>query len=220
MKKHLSGIIPIALMLGSAALVLGTMTVHADDLTTANADIKDHGFYVSGDVGVSLASDLTSDLDDGEFTSLNAGVRADLTVGYAFKLSDHFLLAPELEAGVTYNSFGTGQDDGTPTSGGGDIVQVPILVNGVLTYKINERWSVYGGVGLGIAYTDVSTSNDNQLILLQGSDGGLAVDAKLGVQYRLGPGELGLGYKYMENAPLFLKTISNHTIEASYTIYF
>jgi opacity protein-like surface antigen len=220
MKNYLSGITQTALVLGSAGLVFGATTSHADDLTTAQSNYKDHGFYLGGDVGVNIASDLVSSFDSGQFTTLNTGVRADLTVGYAFKLGDHFLLAPEFEVGVAYNTFGTGQSDGQPTSGGGDIVQVPMLINGVLTYKINDRWSVYGGIGLGLAYMDVSVSNPNQFDLLQGEEGGLAIDAKLGVQCRLGPGELGLGYEYMENGNFDIETINNHTIEASYTIHF
>jgi opacity protein-like surface antigen len=220
MKKYLSGITQTTLVIGSASLVFGAAMVHADDLMTAQSDYKDHGFYLGGDVGVNIASDLVDSWDTGEFTTLNTGVRADLTVGYAFKLSDHFLLAPEFEVGVAYNSFGTGQADGQPTSGGGDVVQVPLLINGVLTYKINDRWSVYGGVGLGMSYTDVSVSDNSPLSTVAGDGGGITLDAKLGVQYKLGPGELGLGYEYMENAAIYLETINNHTVEASYTIHF
>ncbi|HTR40772.1 MAG TPA: outer membrane beta-barrel protein [Pseudomonadales bacterium] len=220
MKKYLPGITQAALVLGSAGLVFGATVVHADDFTTAQSDYKDHGFYVGGDVGVNIPSKLINDWDTSQSTTLNAGPRVDLTVGYAFKLSDHFLLAPEFEVGVAYNTFGNGDSNGQPTSGGGNIVQVPVLINGVLTYKVNDRWSVYGGVGLGMSYMDVSVSDNSPLTTVAGDGGGIAVDAKLGVQFRLGPGELGLGYEYMENGNFNISTINNHTIEASYTIHF
>lgn len=218
MKKYLPGITQ-ALVLGSASLIFGAITVQADDLTTASTNDKDKGFYVGGDVGVNFADKLVSDFLIQGSVSLNPGVRGDIFAGYAFPLSDHLTLAPELEVGAIYNSFGDGTVNGENTSGGGDVVQVPVLANVILNWHFNSRLSAYGGVGLGMEYFDVSTS-DNSTSSLSGSEGDVAWQAEIGVKYRLGPGDLGLGYKYLGYSPLFYDTMANHTIEASYTIHF
>lgn len=211
MKTYLSEITQTALILGSAGFVLGATTVHADD--------KDRGFYLGGDVGVNWANHLESNLTSST-VALNAGVRGDIFVGYAFGLCDHLTLAPELEVGAIYNSFGDGSSGGQTTSGGGDLVQVPVLANAVLTYKFAQRFSIYGGFGVGVQYSDVSVSGNSPIFDLGGNEGGVCWQAKVGVQCRVGPGDLGLGYKYLGYSAIFYNNLNNNTIEASYTIHF
>jgi opacity protein-like surface antigen len=207
MKKCFS----LALALGLAVLVSGATVVHAQD--------NDHGFYVRGDAGVNLATRLNSSLAP-ESVSMNPGVRGDLAIGYAIGLGRHFALAPEFELGAIYNSFGNGSVDGQNTSGGGDLVQVPFLVNAVLTYKFDSRWSIYGGFGLGAEYSDVSVSSGSPFLSLPGREGGLAWQLMAGIQYRLGPGELGLAYQNLGYGAIFYNSLYNNTIAASYTTHF
>ncbi len=204
MKKYLLGVL-------STALVLGTTIVRADDI--------DHGFYLGADVGPNFADNLVPNFVTSGSISLNAGVRGDVYAGYAFGLTDHLSLAPELEVGALYNSFGNGTLNGQNTSGGGDLVQVPILANVILNWHFNPRLSVYGGVGVGAEYFDVSTS-DSGTSGVAGTEGDVAWQAELGVKCKLGPGDIGLGYKYLGCSPLFYNTMANHTVEASYTIHF
>jgi opacity protein-like surface antigen len=212
MKKHLFRIMPTVLVLGSAVLIPGA--------TTARAEDKDQGFYLGADAGVNLADDLVSDFGSSASVSLNPGIRGDFFAGYAFGLSDHLTLAPELELGAIYNSFGNGSASGQNTSGGGDLVQVPLMVNAVLSYKFSPRWSTYGGVGVGAEYFDVSVSDGSSLSGLAGSEGDVAWQVMIGIQCKLGPGDLGLGYKYLGCSALFFNNIGNNTISASYTIHF
>jgi opacity protein-like surface antigen len=209
MKKYLPGITQTALVPGLAALVFGAVTVHA----------QEKGFYLGADVGPNFADKLVPNFVTSGSISLNTGVRGDVYLGYAFGLCDHLTLAPELEVGAIYNSFGNGTVNGENTSGGGDLVQVPILANVILNWNFTSRFSAYGGVGVGAEYFDVSTS-DSSTSGVAGTEGDVAWQAELGVKYKLGPGDLGLGYKYLGCSPLFYNTMANHTVEASYTIHF
>lgn len=243
MKKYFSGTAFKAAVIGSAGLVLGTTAVRAQEMTGATPVqpqeatptdmtpiyVSEHGFYIGANVGVNWASDLvdTFNLFGTEGTtqvSLNPGVSGYLSMGYSFRLTKHLSIAPELEAGAMYNTFGNGQGGfgGTEvnTSGGGNIVQVPVLGNVVLTYNFNSRLSIYGGIGVGVMYTDVSISN-SALTDLEGDFGSPAFEAKCGVKCKLGPGDLGVGYKFVENIGGFFEdSINNNSVEASYTIHF
>ena len=99
-------------------------------------------------------------------------------------------------------------------------MQVPLLINLVLSYQINPRWSVYGGFGVGVEYSEASVNNSNGSLAFTDDQGGLAVQVKAGIQYRLGPGELGLSYEYLNYAAIFYNNVNNNNIAASYTIHF
>ena len=212
MKIPSSVVTRIALTLASASLLLGAAAAHAGD----------NGFYVGADAGVNIPDGNLSAIFLGNgSTSLNPGARVDLLTGYAFGLCDKFSLGPELEVGYLYNSFDKGSANGHNASGGGDVNQVPFLVNGVLSYHINHDWSVYVGAGAGIEYLDVTVSSGSPLTDLATKQGGVIFDAKLGVQYHLGPGDLGLSYQYLGvNPGVFYQNFGNHTIMASYTLHF
>jgi opacity protein-like surface antigen len=251
MKKYFSGVTLAALAISSAGLAAGTTAVHAQEMTgtTQASDaapmqaqeatptdmtpvyISQHGFYVGAAVGVNFASSLNNTGQDfgtseDESVNLNPGMSAFVSAGYSFRLSHHLSLATELEVGVMYNSFGngTGRDgSGNPvsTSGGGDVIQAPLMVNMILNYRITPRWSVYGGFGIGAMYTDVSTSNA-ALSLLEVEFGSPSFELRAGVQCRLGPGDLGVGYKYVQDTGAFfaVNPINNSVVEASYTVHF
>ncbi|HSY42983.1 MAG TPA: outer membrane beta-barrel protein [Candidatus Acidoferrum sp.] len=215
MKINSSVVTRTALTLVSASLLLGA----------AGARAGDNGFYVSADAGVAVPDgDLTADLLGNSTvgsTSLNAGARVDLLMGYAFGLSDKFSLGPELEVGYVYNSFDKGSSNGRSASGGGDVNQVPVLANVVLNYHITPRLSTYVGAGPGIEYLNVNVSNGSPLSIMASKEGSLAFDAKIGIQYQLGPGDLGLSYQYLGVAPvLTYANFGEHCITASYTLHF
>jgi opacity protein-like surface antigen len=210
MKIPSSVVMRTALVLVSASLLLAAASVRAG------------GFYLGADAGVSVPDgDLVAIFNGNGRTSLNTGARVDLLTGYAFRLCDRFSLGPELEVGYLYNSFDKGSSGGQNASGGGDVNQVPILANVVLSYHITPAWSVYAGAGAGLEYLNVSVSSSSPLSDLETKQGGVAFDAKLGVQYHLGPGDLGLSYQYLGiNPGFFYQNFGNHTIMASFTFHF
>jgi hypothetical protein len=211
MKKYSSMVSRTALCLAATGLLLSAASVRAG------------GFYVGADAGVNLPDGRLSGDNvfvDGS-TSLNAGARIDLFTGYAFRLCDRFSLGPELEAGYLYNSFDKGSNGGQNVSGGGTVNQVPILANFVLNYRICPKWSVYAGAGAGLEYLNVTVDSGSPLSDLATKQGGVIFDAKLGVQYRLGPGDLGVGYQYLGVDPgVFYQNFGTHTISVSYTLHF
>src|SRR5262249_1464232 len=113
MKKNFPGNILKAVVISSASLAAGTMTVYAQEMTPAqeaapnhtqdstaihDGDVtplsyKDSGFYLSADVGVNFASQLQGEafgISDGVNVSLEPGVAGYLSMGYDCKLSKHF----------------------------------------------------------------------------------------------------------------------------------
>ncbi|HEX3624103.1 MAG TPA: outer membrane beta-barrel protein [Verrucomicrobiae bacterium] len=207
MKKHSPRVSPknVVLMLASVStLFIGTVTVRAWDT----------GFYLGADAGVNIASELIDyDLFNvaQDTTKFNAGPRIDLYTGYAFRLCDHLSLAPELETGILYNSF-KGSD--------GNLKQVPVLVNLVLDTPITDKLNAYAGIGLGIAYFDVSVPGDSPKADMATQAGALAWHVKAGIQYKLGRGDLGLSYQYLETGTFSYNNVHNNSILASYTIHF
>jgi len=181
----------MAFVLGSAGLVLGAAPLLADDAS-------DGGLYLSTDAGVNLAN-----LSVGSASvSLDTGYRIDLAAGYGIKLSDQFTLAPELEVGFLGNSIV-----------GFDFYQVPVLGKGILSYKINDAFSVYAGGGAG--YESLITSWYGLL----GDTENVAWQVEGGLKYKFGRSELGLGYKYLDFKPAGFE-LSNNSILLSYTLHF
>jgi opacity protein-like surface antigen len=180
----------IALVLGSAGLVLGAPALRA-------ADSGNGGPFIGGDAGVNLIT--LSGVSGSHKPSIDPGLRTDLEAGYAFPLSDQFTLAPELEVGFLYNSYT-----------GGDLYQVPVLGNLIVSYKVDSDWTLYAGGGAGSEYADASTGN---------SKDDFAWQVEGGVKYKLGSGDLGLGYKYLDFAPSGAK-FGNSAILLSYTFHF
>ncbi len=239
MKKYFSGFPLKTVVIGSASLILGSTAVYAQEMTGSTQAqeatptdmtpiyVSEQGWYIGADVGVNWASKLVDTLDlfgSASQVELNPGVSGFLSTGYSFRLNKHLSIAPELEVGVMYNTFGSGTGDlgGTmvSTTGGGNIFQVPVLGNVVLTYNFTPRLSIYGGIGVGIMYTDVYVSNAT-LEDLNGTFGSPSFEAKFGVKCKLGPGDLGVGYKLVENfGAAFEDTINNNIVEGSYTIHF
>jgi hypothetical protein len=214
MKIHSSATTRTALTLASASLLLGA----------ASARAGDNGFYIGADAGVAVPDgDISGNFfgsSDGS-ASLNPGARVDFLAGYAFGLSDKWSLGPEVEVGYVYNSFDTASYNGKSASGGGDVYQVPALVNGILTYHITPQLSAYVGAGAGIEYLDITVPSSSPASGLATKQGGVAFDAKIGVQYQLGPGDLGLSYQYLGVDPgIFYSNFGSHCIMASYTLHF
>jgi outer membrane autotransporter protein len=204
-----------ALTLASVSLLFGAAAARAGD----------SGFYLGADAGVAVADGHITSLDlsgnTTAYASLKAGGRVDLFAGYAFRLSDKWSLGPEVEVGYVYNSFDKASYSGQGTSGAGDVNQVPVLANGILTYHFTPKLSAYVGAGVGLEYLHIVVPSDSTVSNLATKQGGIDCDAKLGVQYQLGPGDLGLSYQYLGVFPgFYYKSFGSHCIAASYTFHF
>ncbi|MGC3960697.1 MAG: porin family protein [Verrucomicrobiota bacterium] len=117
-------------------------------------------FYVQGDVGGSIASDVDLKAFFGEPIAANAqisldpGARFGVRGGYG--LTDW--LAAEAETGLTINRIDTISTPGVADSTG-SILNVPLLFNLRLQVPEKNRLAPYAGAGLGFANT-ILTGDD------------------------------------------------------------
>jgi len=192
MKSNSHFAVRATLMLGSAGLLLAARPLLAEDAGST-------GFYIGADGGVNLAN-LSG---EGVSIPLDTGYRVDFTTGYGLKLSDKWILAPEMEVGFLYNS----------QSSLLDYYQIPVLAKAVLTCKFNDAWSIYGGGGAGYELLDQSELG------LDNTVEDLAWQVEAGLKYSFGRSDLGLGYKHLEFAGSGLN-VSNDSIMLSYTLHF
>jgi hypothetical protein len=192
----------IVLSVSSACLALGSASLFAGDGSNG-------GFYMNTDAGVNMIGNLSGNVFGNQASvSFDPGVRADIAAGYAIKLNDQFSIAPEFELGITYNSVNASYNG---NSGSGDFIQVPLLANAVLNWHITSDWTAYAGGGGGYDYWVVSGGNG------VGSSGDMAWQIEAGIKYKVGSGDLGLGYKYLD---IPSQSLANNAIMLSYTFHF
>jgi opacity protein-like surface antigen len=186
------------------------------------------GFYMAADAGVNLASDMTISprkiiggpvpvYIPGLAIPMSTGSRVDISSGYAFKLSDQFTLAPEVEAGFIYNQFS--DFDGL---GSHCYMQVPLMANVVLNWHFAPGWAVYAGGGAGSDYSWVNNIVIGGASLGKRAEGefDFAWQGMAGIRYAFGSSEVGLGYKYLAVQPFGFETMGNNAIFLSYTFHF
>lgn len=199
-------------LIASACLLVGATSLYAGDASSG-------GFYMNTDVGLNLMDNLKS----GPVSiSMDPGVRWDISMGYAFKISDQLTLGPEFETGVLYNSMDKASVGPLSASLSGDYVQVPLLANLVLNWNFSHDWVAYAGFGGGadVSLLDVSSVRNVAINQISSETDG-AWQAEAGIRYKIGGSSaLGLGYKYLAFTPSGLTTVGNNSIMASYTINF
>jgi opacity protein-like surface antigen len=194
------------------------------------------GAYMSTDAGVNLLSDfrpsgstasaVASDFGlTGLKLSFSPGVRWDISAGYAFKLGDNVTLAAELETGIIYNSFDKASaksgDSTITASVNGELLQVPLMVNGILNWQFASNWIIYAGGGVGADFSFTSTDNNASRIGdTFGSETDFGWQGMGGIKYHFGFSDIGIGYKYLGFTPSGAKTLSNNDILASYALHF
>jgi opacity protein-like surface antigen len=150
-------------------------------------------FYVTADAGGIFQQD--ANFRENGFTetaAFNAGVRADLAVGY--NLNEN--LALEIEPGFMWNSVDTLDGYSLRSGESIDLYSVPILVNVVYRIQTGTRWTPYVGAGIG---ANVGTF-EGKLPGLDVSDttASFAFQGKAGVRYALTENtSVGLAYKFL-----------------------
>jgi opacity protein-like surface antigen len=157
---------------------------------TTSAQAADKGMYVSGNLGLSLVSDL--DLNVTGFptfatTSLDPGFRIGGALGYDFG-------AFRAEGEIAY--FLNDMDEGTsvflPASSpaDGDVSVLSFMANGYYDFHISNSSLVpYVGVGLGFANIDVDVTHPSisSLALADDNDTVFAYQFMAGLGYNISP---------------------------------
>lgn len=207
----------IALLLGSASLALGATSLLAEDASSAGMVVPPpglrQGLYLATDAGVNLAGNLT--VPSGSI-SLSPGVRWDMIMGYAIKLSDNVTLSPEVEFGIIYNGLNTASAGHRSASASGSFFQVPLMANAVVNWQFSPRWVLYGGGGAGLDYSSLDVTG----VGWSNGESDFAWQGMAGIKYAFANSEVGLGYKYLAVQPSGLRTIGNNMILLSYTMHF
>ncbi len=212
MKKYFCKATRGALALSSVGLIASAVTLHAGDNIS--------GFYVGADAGINFESDLTYTGSGIPYQlSVQTGVRADATVGYAIKLTDHLTIGPEVEGGVIYNTINQLSSGIGNFSGTGSITQIPVMGNAVLKWHFCRHWIAYGGAGAGYDYNTLEF-NSAPYFNEKNNESDFAWQVMGGVKYKLGRNELGVGYTYFAYTPSGFKSVGNNTIFVSYTFDF
>jgi opacity protein-like surface antigen len=151
------------------------------------------------------------DFEDGYLVSLGLGQRfgeSDTGLGFALEL----------------DAVWTDQDTDTNPAIR-DVTVIAGLINGLLDFRINDQFTLYGGAGIGPAWMDVGTESD-AFNDFDDEDGPfLAWQAKAGVGWNLSSSTiLHLGYRFLNiddneidddigNAEFDLET-QQHVLEA------
>jgi opacity protein-like surface antigen len=186
-------------MCGASALAAesATTTTTTTPMTTTTTTTEAEStspFYLHADVGPAFMQDL-SVKGDGH-TAMNLGARGDIAFGY--RICPDFAL--ELEAGAIWNE---------PKGGGGDLYQMPLLLNGIWNIQTHSPVQPYIGIGVGgvathIVVSDVGTDTDYRF----------GCQGSVGVKYAMCPRtELDLSYKFFTSPFEHEWTINGTTVK-------
>jgi len=115
--------------------------------------IASEGFYFAPAIGGAVVQDVNGYGGDVS-ASFNPGVRCDLSIGYRF--NEWFSL--EFAPGFIYNRLETITIQGSQYNVDGELIQVPLLMNPILTIPTDSKWEPFLGLGVGGVYTSQSNN--------------------------------------------------------------
>lgn len=118
------------------------------------ASLAQEGFYFMPTIGGAVVQDEIGYGGDVNYT-FNAGVRFDLSMGY--RVNEWFSI--EFTPGFIYNSLESITVQGIQYNVSGELIQVPLLINPILTIPTGSKWEPFLGFGVGGVYTSQSNSS-------------------------------------------------------------
>ena len=182
-RSNSSGI-PIVLAVG----LVSAWSAAADDMGSG-AGGNAGTFYARGEAGVAILQNIT---EQGNLIQFNVGPRVDVSTGY--NITDN--IAVELQSGFAYNSFSKFDGISLPSGTSANVWSVPVLANGIYTYKFNDHWRAYGGVGAGVLITTLDESAPG--FNVSPNDCTLGYQGMVGIEYQINDNlECGLGYNFL-----------------------
>ena len=152
---------------------------------------KENGFYVGFEVGGAVVQDIDF-TNDGSFSlSLNPGIRFDVPLGY--RVNEWFSI--EFAPGLIYNtmsSFNTPKSYGI----GGNLTQVPLIVNFLLTIPTDSPWEPIVGAGFGAMYSNLTlTEMPFEIGDVSSSAWSCGYSGLAGLNYHINQ-DVSVGFKY------------------------
>jgi len=146
--------------------------------------------FAGVDAGVSILQNIVA---EGDVYQFDVGPKVDVSVGYNVTPN----VAVELQSGYVYNSMS--KEDGVSISSFGasaDIWSVPVMANGIYTYKFNDHWQVYGGAGAGVLISTFDISGFGSSV--SPNDCEFSYQGMFGIKYLFNDNlSCGLGYDFM-----------------------
>lgn len=147
-------------------------------------------FYLSPALGGSVVQDYRG-YGGSVVYDFAAGIRFDVSVGYRF----NEWCSLEFTPGLIYNDINTISILGERFSVNGEMLQVPLLLNVILTIPTESPWEPFVGLGIGGVYT--STTIEAFSFYGPGTTvaWNLGYSALAGLNYHLDP-NLSVGFIY------------------------
>jgi len=152
--------------------------------------IASEGLYFAPAIGGAVVQDVNGYGGDVSF-SFNPGVRCDLSIGY--RLNEWFSL--EFAPGFIYNSLETITIQGSQYNVDGELIQVPLLINPILTIPTDSKWEPFLGLGVGGVYTSQSNNAFSYYSSGTTTAWNFCYSALAGVQYHLEQ-DISFGFIY------------------------
>jgi len=159
-------------------------------LAPPNPEATLAGFYFAPAIGGAVVQDYVG-YSGSVVYEFNAGVRVDLSVGYRF--NEWFSL--EFAPGFMYNSIESITILGQSFSVDGEIIQVPLLLNAILTIPTDSPWEPFLGLGVGGVYTSTTTSAFSYYGSGTTTAWNFGYSALAGLNYHISP-DLSAGFVY------------------------
>jgi len=169
------------------------------DLPSANSDNVEgtnpgEGFYVGLQLGGAVVQNIDLNYSSGTSYALvlNPGIRLDIPVGYRF--NEWFSL--EFAPGMIYNKFADIQNPQSVAIGG-YLMQVPMLVNAIVTIPTGSSFEPFFGAGFGGVFSKISLSGDGGIGAsdVSGSSWAYGYSALAGLNYHLDK-DISVGFVY------------------------
>lgn len=184
------------LVVFTASIVTFHLLSVADDSGTNYAK---EGFYIGTELGGTVVPNVglgdVFGTGDSLSVNFNPGLRFDLPIGYRI----NEWISMEFAPGVIWNSMHALQDDGTGASVslGGNLVQVPLMVNFIVTIPTQSKWEPFFGGGVGGMFSYLNTTElagysvpDNS-----GTSWALGYSAIAGLNYHISR-DMSFGFNY------------------------
>jgi opacity protein-like surface antigen len=151
--------------------------------------------------------------------SFNPGVRCDLSIGY--RLNEWFSL--EFAPGFIYNNLETITIQGSQYNVDGELIQVPLLINPILTIPTDSKWEPFLGLGVGGVYTSQSNNAFSYYSSGTTTAWNFCYSALAGVQYHLEQDiSVGFIYKFtgVNQSGLNYEDVLTQSVQANATFRF
>lgn len=194
---HQDGIVPIGEQERGTSVSGPTASSNSSNykpVTTtpsANSNMpKDNSMYVGMEAGGAFVQDTRlSALGYNISLNMNTGFRFDLPIGYRF--NDWFSV--EFAPGFIYNTIESVQSGNGIALDGGNLIQVPLLVNFIVTIPTDSPFEPYFGGGVGGLYANI----DSKILDDQYDSWACGYSGLAGLNYHVDQDiSFGLSYKF------------------------